>query len=106
MRKVMLVVAVLMVMGLNLATASFAAGEKTVVSQKKEAAQVIKGKISAVNAAANQISVLTDDAKQPVTITTSDAASLKEGQRVKVTLKAGTTDQAESVKVIVHKKKK
>lgn len=105
MRKVMLV-AVLMVAGMSLATASFAAGEKAAVSQKKEAAQVIKGKITAVNAAANQISVLTDDAKQPVTITTSDAASLKEGQRVKITLKAGTTDQAENVKVITHKKKK
>ncbi len=106
MRKIILT-SLALIAGLSIATASFAATpKKTVAAPKHEAVNTVKGKITAVNTAANQVTIEQDGSKVAVTITTSDAAFLKEGQHVKITLKAGTTDQAESVKVITHKKKK
>ena len=117
MRKTMFV-ALFMVMGL--ATTSFAADAAKVApaapaapattAAPKEAAapkgQVIKGVISAINVTANQITLKQDETKKVLTITVTDIASLKEGMHVKVTLKAGSADQAESVKVLKHKAKK
>ena len=97
MRKVMVMVMAVAV-GLMMTGASFAAEGK---------AATLKGKITAIDTAKSTITVVTDnDAKSVVvSVPAGEIANLKDGEHVKVTLKAGTTDQAEAVKVLVHKKK-
>ncbi|MEI8011584.1 MAG: hypothetical protein WCI27_03750 [Candidatus Omnitrophota bacterium] len=106
MRNVILAAFIIMA-GFSMTTASFAATpKKTAAAPKQEAASVIKGIITSINAAAKQITIEQDGSKTAVIITAIDVSALKEGQHVKVILKAGTADQAESIKVIAHKKKK
>ncbi|MBF0330377.1 MAG: hypothetical protein HQL17_00435 [Candidatus Omnitrophica bacterium] len=108
MRKLMSVVMV-MVLGFAMTSAVLAANaEKVAVVKKHEASDSIKGMVSSINAAANQIVIKQDgtDVMTTVTVPAGEVAVLKEGMHVKVMLKAGTTDQATAVKVMTHKKKK
>ncbi|NTV29463.1 MAG: hypothetical protein HGA80_05220 [Candidatus Omnitrophica bacterium] len=106
MRKAMLV-ATFVTLGLILSAPSFAAEQnKEAAAPKHEIQKIVRGTITAIDAAASKITVQEDGSKQAVTVTTSETASLKDGMHVKIVLKAGTADQAESVKVMTHKKKK
>ncbi len=105
MRKVMMMVMAVAV-GLMMTGASFAAEGKKAPAAAA-ASTVIKGKVPAVDAAKNTITLTEDKDGKSVVVTVPAAtiADMKEGVHVKVTLKAGTTDQADTVKVLVHKKK-
>lgn len=100
--------ACLMVIAIFLTTASFAAGhhKNAAAPSRHEAANMLRGIITAVNADSHQITVQPDGGKPAVTVMVNDAASLQVGQHVKITLKAGTKDQAEMVKIIIPKNKK
>jgi hypothetical protein len=82
------------------------AQDKTAKMQSAAAvqAQVIKGKIVSVDTANNQVTVKdASGAEKTVTVAASDIASLKKDLEVKITLKAGSSNAAASVKVIKHK---
>ena len=109
MRKMITVIAAIF-LAMNMASASFAAVKKVAPATTKAAAKTIKGKIVSIDTSNKQITVQEDSTATNFTIKVSpgELSSLmnKEGQRVQVTLKSGTTDQAQSIKVLTTKKKK
>ncbi len=108
MRKLMLAV-MAVVLCSSMSSVSFAAeAQKSPVAKEHEAVRSIKGTITAINTVANQITINQDKSGVATTVTlpAGEVASLKEGAHVKVTLKAGSSDQATGVKVIEHKHKK
>ncbi|MBI3616617.1 MAG: hypothetical protein HY210_00100 [Candidatus Omnitrophica bacterium] len=109
MRKMITVIAAIF-LAMNMASAGFAAVKKATSATKSTAAKTIKGKIVSIDTANKQITVQEDSTATNFTIkvSASELSSLtnKEGQRVQVTLKSGTSDQAQSIKVLTTKKKK
>ena len=109
MRKVMVMVMAVAVGLMMTGAASFAAETKKApdAAAAPAASTIVKGKITAIDATKSTITIVTDKDAQTLVITVpaAEIANLKEGAHVKVTLKAGTTDQAEKVKVLIHKKK-
>ncbi len=104
--KKLLPLVLAIVFGLSTATGVALAAEKGASAQgKKMSMKVLRGQITAVNAAANQVTVQKERTKETVTVTVpaTETPNLKEGMHVKISLKSGTTDQAETIKVMVPK---
>lgn len=108
MRRMITVIAAVF-LAMNMTSASFAAVKKTASGTKSAAAKTIKGKIVSIDTVNKQIMVQEDSTAVNfmIKVSASELSSLtnKEGQRVQVTLKSGTTDQAQSIKVLTIKKK-
>lgn len=104
MRKAMLV-AIAIVSVVSLATFGFALAAQGKSSKvAKTSTEVIRGKIISIDSAKNEIVIKNNKtgAESIIVVNSKEISSLKVGEEVKVTLKAGS-NTAQTIKKIVHK---
>ena len=104
MKKLMMVLVAGLVM-ISFSAVGFAAEEAKTQAPKAKA-EVVKGEIVSIDAAKNEIVVKEKkaNAEKKIAVDPKEISTLKQGDMVKVILKAGT-NTAEKIKVYAAKKK-
>jgi len=104
MKKLMMVLVAGLVM-ISFSAVGFAAEEAKTQAPKAKA-EVVKGEIVSIDAAKNEIVIKEKktNAEKKVVVDPKEISTLKQGEMVKVILKAGT-NTAEKIKVMPAKKK-
>ncbi|MCX5902131.1 MAG: hypothetical protein NTV89_01390 [Proteobacteria bacterium] len=104
MKKLMMVLVAGLVM-ISFSAVGFAAEEAKTQAPKAKA-EVVKGEIVSIDAAKNEIVIKEKktNAEKKIVVDPKEISTLKQGEMVKVILKAGT-NTAEKIKVMPAKKK-
>ena len=104
MKKILMVLVAGLVM-ISFSAVGFAAEEAKAPAPKAKA-EVVKGEIVSIDAAKNEIVIKEKktNAEKKVVVDPKEISTLKQGEMVKVILKAGT-NTAEKIKVMPAKKK-
>jgi len=104
MKKLMMVLVAGLVM-ISFSVVGFAAEEAKTHAPKAKA-EVVKGEIVSIDAAKNEIVIKEKktNAEKKIVVDPKEIATLKQGEMVKVILKAGT-NTAEKIKVMPARKK-
>lgn len=104
MKKLLTIIVAGLVM-ISFSAAGFAAEEAKTQAPKAKA-EVIKGEIVSIDAAKNEITIKEKktNAEKKVVVDPKEISALKQGELVKVILKAGT-NTAENIKALPAKKK-
>jgi predicted dinucleotide-binding enzyme len=104
MKKILALIVAGLVM-ISFSAVGFAAEEAKAPAQKVKA-EVVKGEIVAIDAAKNEVTIKErkTGAEKKVVVDPREISTLKQGDRVKVILKEGTST-AEKIKVYAARKK-
>jgi hypothetical protein len=102
-KSVIILMALIFAAGLT--SVSFAQTKAAKTSSASTQAQIVKGKIVSIDKANNQVTIKdASGTDKTVSVSAAEITSLKTGEEIKVTLKAGTNEAA-SVKHVVKQHK-